>query len=99
MTFHKIDWTRAAQAGLWYIVGLFTIVGIVYIGLSYGLALMGETNDQILDAGLLHTSQQRINTLNLIQDYWYVIPIVVGVLAFIWLIKYGLESDESGDAY
>ncbi len=99
MTLKGIDWTRAAQAGLWYVVGLFVMVAILYIGLSYGLALLNDANIQLVGSGLLHTSQQRTNTLNMIQKYWWVIPIVVGIIGFIYIIKYGLESDQNGDAY
>jgi hypothetical protein len=53
----------------------------------------------LLAEGVLHTSQQRTNTINLFLNYWYVLPIVIGIIAFIWLVKYGLETDDSGDAY
>ena len=94
----KIDWRAAAQGGLLYLLGLFVIVGVLYIGLSYGISILSDTNAGLLESGL-HSSQQRTNTLNLVLNFWYVIPIVVGVIGFIWLIKYGLESDQGGNAY
>lgn len=95
----KIDWNRAAYGGLIYVFGLFVVVGILYIGLSYGVSLLTDANTAILADGSLHSSQQRTNTLNLVLKFWYVIPIVVGIIGFVWIIKYGLESDESGDVY
>ena len=94
----KIDWRAAAQGGLIYVIGLFVIVGVLYIGLSYGVSVISDTNTGLLAAGL-HSSPQRTSTLNLVLNYWYVIPIVVGILGFIYILKYGLESDQGGNAY
>ena len=94
----KIDWRKAAQGGLIYVLGLFVIVGVLYIGLSYGVSVISDTNSGLLAAGL-HSSPQRTFTLKLILNYWYVIPIVVAVLGFVYIIKYGLESDQGGNAY
>lgn len=94
-----IDWRRAAYGGLIYILGIVVIVGILYITLSYGISLLSDSNDMICSSRGIACSQQRTSTLNLILDYWYVIPIFVGIVLFLYLIKYGLESDEGGNAY
>lgn len=95
----QIDWNRAAYGGIIYVLGIFAVIGVLYICLSYGLFQLNDTNTALCATRGIACSQQRTNTLNLILQYWYVIPIFVGIVGFLYLIKYGLESDESGGAY
>lgn len=95
----RIDWKRAAYGGMVYVLGILAVVGVIHICLSYGLYILGDTNTALCESRGIACSQQRTNTLNLILQYWYVIPIFVGIVVFLYLMKYGLESDESGGAY
>ena len=94
-----IDWRRAAYGGMVYVIGMLAIVAVLYIILSYGLWILSDHNTTISGMTGIAVSQQRSNTINVLLQYWYVIPIFVGIIAFIYIIKYGLESDEEGDAY
>lgn len=94
-----IDWRKAAFGGMVYVLGMLAIVAILYIVLSYGMWILTDLNTTIAGMTGIAVSQQRSNTLNVLLQYWYVIPIFVGIIAFIYILKYGLESDEGGDAY
>ena len=94
-----IDWRRAAYGGMVYVIGMLVIVAVLYIILSYGLWILRDLNTTLATTSGVALSQQRSNTLNVLLQYWYVIPIFVGIIAFIYIIKYGLESDEGGNAY
>lgn len=97
--FQNIEWDRAAgYGGMIYVLGIVTIVGVIFICLSYGLWELSNANVAMCASKGIACSQQRMDTLNLILQYWYVIPIFVGVLILVYLIKYGLES-EGGNSY
>lgn len=97
--YNTINWRRAAFGGMVYVLGMLAIVAILYIVLSYGMWILTDLNTTIAGMTGIAVSQQRSNTLNVLLQYWYVIPIFVGIIAFIYIIKYGLESDEGGEAY
>jgi hypothetical protein len=97
--FEKIDWNRAAYGGIIYVIGIFVVVSILYICLSYGISFLSDQNAILCASRGIACSQQRTNTLNVILQYWYAVPIFAGVLSLVYLMKYGLESDEGGNAY
>ena len=94
-----IDWRRAAYGGMVYVIGMLVIVAVLYIILSYGLWILSDLNITLATTSGVALSQQRSNTLNVLLQYWYIIPIFAGIITFIYIIKYGLESDEGGNAY
>lgn len=93
------DWQRAAYGGMIYVLGMFVIVGIIYIGLSYGISILVDQNTAMAGLSGIAQSQVRVNTLNVMLKYWYIIPIFVGVITLVYIIKYGIESDQGGNAY
>ena len=91
------DFVMSAGMITYFVIG---ILGFAFIYLLFGSLIdgfTGEINSQTYNDHI-HTSQLRMDTMGILQKFWFVIPIIFLLVMGFMLIKNSLR-ESSGEIY
>jgi hypothetical protein len=79
-------------AGLFVFIVVIVIIGLYYILLSPLMYQFTEIQNDMIDGGMV-ASQEKLQTMVLLQAAWKFVPIICMLFIFMWLIMNALREN------
>jgi hypothetical protein len=83
---------RGQLAGLFVFVVVIAIIGLYYILLSPLMYQFTEIQNDMISSGMV-ASEEKLQTMVLLQAAWKFVPIICMLFIFIWLIMNALREN------